>query len=98
MCVSSIFLTEVVCVFVCVISLLLLQVLLRCILETSHTCFLTSNACGESDRLLDTHRDRAGYQQEGGLWKRISRAFGNAQWCLPRLGREALMCAQNKRQ
>src|SRR6266480_3850515 len=58
MCVSSIFLTEVVCVFVCVISLLLLQVLLRCFLEPSHTCFLASNACGESDRLLDTHRDR----------------------------------------
>src|SRR5256886_11248475 len=58
MCVSSIFLTEVVCVFVCVMSVLFLQVLLRCFLETSHTCFLTSNACGESDRLLATHRDR----------------------------------------
>src|SRR5437667_9646924 len=49
---------SLVCVFVCVISLLLLHVLLRCFLEPSHTCFLTSNPCGESDRLLDTRRDR----------------------------------------
>src|SRR6266702_6837018 len=49
---------SLVCVFVCVISLLLLQVLLRCFLEPSHTCFLASNACGESDHLLDTRRDR----------------------------------------
>src|SRR6059058_6319640 len=55
-------------VFVCVMSLLLLQVLLRCFLEPSHTCFLPSNACSESDRLLDTRRrDRVGYQQEGAL-------------------------------
>src|SRR5947209_5100033 len=58
MCVSSILLTEEVCVVVCVISLLLLHVLLRCFLEPSHTCFLTSIVCSESDRLLDTHRDR----------------------------------------
>src|SRR5437016_2126525 len=45
MCVSSIFLTEVVCVFVCVMSVLFLQVLLRCFLEPSHTCFLTSIVC-----------------------------------------------------
>src|SRR5438132_9945744 len=45
-------------VFVCVIGLLLLQVQLRCFLEPSHICFLASNACGESDRLLDTCRDR----------------------------------------
>jgi hypothetical protein len=36
-----------------------------------------TNTCGESDRLLDTRRDRAGYQQEvtlethqQGLWQR----------------------------
>src|SRR5439155_14815855 len=80
-------------VFVCVMSVLLLQVLLRCFLEPSHTCFLPSNACGESDRLLDTRRDRVGYQQEGTLCKRIIRAFGNPQRCLPSLGLEALMCA-----
>src|SRR6266571_9392148 len=68
---------EVVCVFVCVMSVLLLQVLLRWFLEPSHTCFLTSNACGESDRLLDTRRDRVGCQQEGALCQRIIRAFGN---------------------
>src|SRR5437588_12993329 len=45
-------------VFVCVMSVLLLHVLLRCFLEPSHTCFLTSIVCSESDRLLDTHRDR----------------------------------------
>src|SRR6266567_708224 len=45
-------------VFVCVISVLLLQVLLRCFLEPSHNCFLTSNTCGESDRLLDSRHDR----------------------------------------
>jgi hypothetical protein len=38
-----------------------------------------TNTCGESDRLLDTSYDRVGYQQEGALWKRISRAFGNAR-------------------
>src|SRR2546421_11588030 len=54
---------SLVCVFVCIISVLLLQVLLRCFLELSHTCLLASNACGESDRLLDTRRDRVGYQQ-----------------------------------
>src|SRR5207244_8590146 len=30
---------SLVCVFVCVMSVLLLQVLLRCFLEPSHTCF-----------------------------------------------------------
>ena len=83
---------SVVFFFVCVNSLLLLQVLRRSVLEPSHPCFLPSNACGENDRLLDT----CGYQQEGTPCKRISRAFGNPQWCLPR--REALMCTQNESQ
>jgi hypothetical protein len=39
-------------------SHLLFQVLLRCFLEPSHACFLTSNACGESDCLLDSRRNR----------------------------------------
>src|SRR3989440_7677932 len=49
---------SLVCVFVCIMSVLFLHVLLRCVLEPSHTCFLTSIVCSESDRLLDTHRDR----------------------------------------
>src|SRR5437588_880705 len=61
---------SLVCVFVCIISLFLLQVLLRCILETSHTCFLTSIVCSESDRLLDTHRDRI-YQGSSTFWSAI---------------------------
>src|SRR5260370_3029014 len=86
---------SLVCVFVCVISLLLLQVLLRCFLEPSHTCFLTSNACGENDRLLDTYRNRVGYQQEGALWQRISSTFGNPKSCMSKLGQAALISAQN---
>src|SRR5881275_254506 len=57
-------------VFVCVISVLLLHVLLRCFLEPSHTCFLTSIVCSESDRLLDTHRDRI-YQGSSTFWSAI---------------------------
>src|SRR5439155_25722899 len=35
---------SVVCVFVCVINVLLLQVLLRCVLEPSHTCFFLNDS------------------------------------------------------
>src|SRR2546429_8719490 len=71
-------------VFVCVMSVLLLHVLRRCFLEPSHTCFLTSNTCGESDRLLDTHRDRV-YQESSTFWSAI---FLRAGWPrTPRRGR-----------
>src|SRR5437868_2396428 len=47
MCVSSSFMRwgEVVYVFVCVMSVFLLHVLLRCVLEPSPTCFLLSTPC-----------------------------------------------------
>src|SRR5437868_8832322 len=61
---------SLVCVFVCIMSVLLLHVLLRCFLEPSHTCFLTSIVCSESDRLLDTHRDRI-YQGSSTFWSAI---------------------------
>src|SRR6266513_3123066 len=73
MCISSLFLFvsfSLVYVFVCVISLLLLQVLLRCFLEPSHTCFLASNACCESDRLWTS--PRTGLPGIAGLSGRLS--------------------------
>src|SRR5438477_12459031 len=47
MCVSSSFMRmgEVVYVFVCVMSVFLLHVLLRCFLEPSPPCFLLSTPC-----------------------------------------------------
>src|SRR5947207_13245882 len=73
-------------VFVCVMSVLLLHVVLRCFLEPSQTCFLTSIVCSESDRLLDNRHDRVGCQQEEARISSSDLLFSNTKWPLLHAG------------